>query len=448
MVHKDRLLIVDDDETFRRITQSLLEDAGCYQVDTAESADAAVALLRDNHYDLVLTDLVMAGKDGLEFLDYLKEWTPETPVLMVTGFASVESAVKAMKSGAEDYLTKPCSGDELLIKIKRILDAKKEHQELNRLREEVSEKYTFQNIIGKSPEMQSVFKLIQQVAETDASVLINGETGTGKELVAKAIHYNSLRKNRPFISVNCAALTETILESELFGHERGAFTGAVKQKPGRFELANQGTLFLDEIGDISAATQAKLLRVLQEREFERVGGTQTIYTDIRIISATNKNLQEEIEASNFREDLYYRLNVMPVFLTPLRERQQDLPLLVQHFIDIYAVKMQKPVKAVSSAALEILLNHPWPGNVRELENVIERAIILCKSDEIDMQHLLYLNRDNKNDFISSSLQKHMTEEQLTKLYARMVLNSQNGNKKETCNILGINYRTLQSRLQD
>jgi DNA-binding NtrC family response regulator len=447
MTQKPKILIIDDDETFRAVTRSLLEDEG-YHVAVADSADSAEPMIRDHLVDLILTDLVMRGKDGLMVLEQAQKWQPETPVVMVTGFASVNSAVHAMKAGAEDYLTKPCSSDELLLKIKRALAKAQEHQELARLREEVSEKYTFDNIIGSSPSMQAVFRVIRQVAETDASVLIQGETGTGKELVAKAIHYNSLRKDQAFISVNCAALSETLLESELFGHERGAFTGAVRQKPGRFELANGGTLFLDEIGDILQPTQAKLLRVLQEREFERVGGTDTIKTDIRLISATNKDLPVKIAEGFFREDLFYRLNVMPMMLTPLRKRREDIPVLVQHFIAMYEKKARRNVQRISHSAMTMLLNYAWPGNVRELENVVERAVILCNGPEIDVEHLVYLNQTPETKLLDEALQSRMTEAQITRLYARLVLSAENGSKKNTCSVLGINFRTLQNRLDE
>lgn len=442
----NKILVVDDDRAFQAVTKSLLEESG-FSVEVAESAEAAEEKLREKTFDLVLTDLVMAGTDGLEFLNVVKTWSPQTPVVMITGFASVDSAVAAMKAGAEDYLTKPCSGDELVLKINRVLDKKKNQEELFRLREEVAEKYVFENILGKSPEMQSVFRLIAQVAETDAAVLIQGETGTGKELVAKAIHYNSLRRDSPFVSVNCAALSETLLESELFGHERGAFTGAIKQKLGRFELAHQGTLFLDEVGDIPLATQIKLLRVLQEGEFERVGGTETIRADMRIISASNKHLKKAIEEGTFREELFYRLNVVPILLSPLRQRRQDIPLLTQHFVERYAKQVQKNIVAVSPSAMEMLLRYPWPGNVRELENVIERAVILCNTETIEVNHLLNLNKEIETELLGKAIQEHMSEAEVTHLYARMVLNEQNGNKKEACRILGINYRTLQNRLK-
>ncbi len=439
------ILLVDDDRTFRTVTYSLLVDEE-YIVDVADSAEAAETKIQEKQYDLILTDLKMTGRDGLELLSFARKWSPKTPVLMVTGFASIDSAVAAMKAGAKDYLTKPCSNDELLLKIGRTIEQSQAQVELARLREEIADKYTFENIIGKSPAMQSVFKLIRQVAETDASVLIQGETGTGKELVAKAIHYNSLRKDKAFISVNCAALSENLLESELFGHEKGAFTGAIKQKQGRFELADGGTLFLDEVGDIPLTTQVKLLRAIQEREFERVGGSCTVQTDIRIISASNKDLKSAIQEKVFREDLYYRLNVMPILLTPLRHRQEDIALLAESFAQKYAVRNKKPVAGIAPAAMEILLRFEWPGNVRELENTMERAVILCNGTVIEVDHLMSLNQNKELELLRNAVQQHMTEEQVTRLYARMILEEQGGNKKETCKVLGINFRTLQNRL--
>jgi DNA-binding NtrC family response regulator len=388
---KDRILIVDDDDTFRSVTRALLEDEG-YLVVVAGSASEAVRVMLEKQFDLVLTDLVMPGASGLEFLGQIKAHYPTMPVVMVTGFASINSAIDAMKEGAEDYLTKPCGNDELILKVRRCLEKSKEREELQRLRHEVAHRYTFENIIGRSPPMQKVFELISHVAETDATVLIQGETGTGKELVAKAIHYNSTRRNQAYVGVNCAALAETLLESELFGHEKGAFTGAIKQKVGRFTLAHRGTLFLDEIGDIPLPTQAKLLRVLQERRFERVGGTETLQVDIRLISATNRDLTEAIRESRFREDLYYRLNVVPITLPALRERREDVPLLASHFVRHYAQEMGKSVEGVEASALDTLLRYHWPGNVRELENMIERAVVLCQESHISLHHLMLPRR--------------------------------------------------------
>lgn len=439
------ILLIDDDRAFRTVTSSLLEDEG-YQVDVAESAETGLKLLQEKPYDLVLSDMKMEGMDGLEFMRQLKARFPKLMVMMITGFASVDSAVEAMKIGAEDYLTKPCSNAELLMKISKILEHKRTNEELEQLRTTLTGRYQFSQIIGKSERMQEVFSVIEQVATTDATVLILGETGTGKELVAKAIHFNSTRKSRPFVAVNSAALPETLLESELFGHEKGAFSGAIQQKPGRFELAHSGTLFLDEVGDIPLPTQVKLLRVLQEKTFERVGGTRTLQTNIRVISATNKNLKNEIAAHKFREDFYFRLNVMPIHLPALRERREDIPLLAYHFLQHFAKNMGKTTSEISVSALKLLLNYHWPGNVRELENVIERAMILCNGPAIDVEHLSFYDQSDAFELLKDARKRQLPEQELTEIYARMMLQAHQGNKKETCKTLGINFRTLQNRL--
>ncbi len=443
---KPTILVVDDDAAFRAVTSALLEDEG-YGVTCAADGNEAIAILRERHFDLVLSDLVMTEISGLQVLETAKTLSPRTIVIMVTGFASVESAVEAIKHGAEDYLTKPCGNAELLLKVERALAQRRKDEELARLRDVVAQSHSFGNLIGKSPRMQQVFRLAQQVASTDATALLLGETGTGKELLARAIHFNSPRRHGPFVAVNCAAIAETLLESELFGHERGAFTGAIRQKPGRFEMAEKGTLFLDEVGDIPMATQIKLLRVLQEREFERVGGNETIRCDIRLISATNQNLEQAIQEKKFREDLYYRLNVVPIRLPALRERPEDIPLLAQHFLKKYVQALNKPVAKISEAALNLLLQHKWPGNVRELENLVERAIVLCTGEVIDIEHLLMLQDRPEADLLSQARSRQLTERQLTQLYARMILDVAAGNKKEACRILDINFRTLQNRLE-
>jgi len=444
-IRQDRILIVDDDKTFRSVTKRLLEEDG-YLVEVAVSSDEAIVLLEKKHFDLLLSDLVMPGTGGLDFLNYIKSHDPAVPVVMITGFASINSAVEAMKRGAEDYLTKPCGNEELLIKIRRTLEKSREREELQRLRAELSEKYTFQNLTGKSPLMQRVFSLIAQIAETDTTVLITGETGTGKELVAKAIHYNSLRRGQPFVAVNCAALAETLLESELFGHEKGAFTGAIKQKLGRFEMANRGTLFLDEAAEIPLPTQVKLLRVLQERQFERVGGTEGIHVDIRLISATNRDLSKAIRDGSFREDLFYRLNVVPIHLPPLRERREDILLLAANFVQRYARALNKTVEGIAPSAMEFLLRYHWPGNVRELENVVERSVVLCQEAQISAKNLLLLNQRGEEKLLQEALMQRLTEDEIIQRYARLVLEESGGNKKEACRVLGINFHTLQRRL--
>ncbi|MCG3120003.1 MAG: Regulatory protein AtoC [bacterium] len=443
---KPSILVVDDDAAFRAVTSALLEDEG-YAVTCAGDGSAAIALLRERHFDLVLSDLVMADVSGLQVLETAKTLSSRTLVIMVTGFASVESAVEAIKRGAEDYLTKPCGNAELLLKVERALAQRLKDEELARLRDVVAQSHSFGNLIGKSARMQQVFRLAQQVAASDATVLLLGETGTGKELLARALHFNSPRRNGPFVAVNCAAMAETLLESELFGHEKGAFTGAIRQKPGRFEMAEKGTLFLDEVGDIPLVTQIKLLRVLQEREFERVGGSETIKCDIRLVSATNHNLEQLIQEKKFREDLYYRLNVVPVKVPALRERPEDIPLLAQHFLKKYVQALNKPIGKISEAAMNLLLQHKWPGNVRELENLIERAVVLCTGDVVDVEHLLLLQERPEADLLAQARSQQLTERQLTQLYARMILDLVGGNKKEACRVLDLNFRTLQNRLE-
>ncbi len=445
MKNNPQILIIDDDHAFRTLTQNLLEDEG-YRVITAENATAGLLRVQENHFDLLLSDLMMEGMNGIQFLQEVKKLYPKLMVIMITGYASINSAVEAMKLGAEDYLTKPCSNEELIIKIKKVLERKQAYDELEQLKSSLIERHQFYHIIGKSKPMQKLYSLIEQIASTDTTVLIQGETGTGKELVAKAIHFNSQRKDKPFIAVNCAALPETLLESELFGHEKGAFSGAIQQKLGRFELAHGGTLFLDEIGDIPLSTQVKLLRVLQEHAFERVGGIKTIETDIRLITATNKDLKQGIAQKDFREDLYFRLNVMPITLPPLRERPEDIPILALHFLKRFTERFNKPVVSISEAAMKIMLNYRWQGNVRELENVMERAVILCNGKTIDVEHLSFYEQVKELEFLYDSIQKKLTEQELTEIYARMILKEHNGNKKEACRTLGLNFKTLQRRL--
>ncbi len=435
------ILLVDDDQAFRTVTQSLLQDEGL-DVTTASNAHDGLAALDEKKFDLILSDLMMQGMNGLEFVQKIKQRDPAQLVIMITGYASVDSAVEAMRRGAYDYLTKPCSNDELVLKVKKALDSKKDRDELTRLRSQMEERHQLHNIIGKSAPMQRVFDLIDQVADADVSVMITGETGTGKELVAKALHYNSSRKNGPFIAVNCAALPETLLESELFGHEKGAFSGAVKQKIGRFEMADGGTLFLDEIGDILLEMQVKLLRVLQEKIFERVGGTTSIKTDLRLISATHVDLNEAIRNATFRQDLYFRLNVMPIHMPPLRDRLDDIPLLARFFVD----KFSKNSKTISESTLQALMTYNWPGNVRELENIMERAVLLCRGNIIEVDHLLFQEPSTELGLLRDGVTKRLTENELNAMYARLILNELGGNKKLACELLGINFKTLQKRL--
>jgi len=375
------ILVVDDEPNYLIVLSELLRDEG-FEVFTAASGKDGMAQVQEVDLDLVITDMQMPGMDGLQLLDAIKETNANLPVIMITAFAEVDKAVAAMQAGAFNYLAKPFSNDELLVNVSKAVQHYSLITENSRLRKEMLDRTGFSGMVGKSKHMQQVYELIEKVAPTPSSVLIAGESGTGKELVAKAIHFNSPRADKPFITVNCAALAENLLESELFGHEKGAFTGAVAMRKGRFELADGGTLFLDEIGEIPLALQAKLLRSIQEKCFERVGGSTTLSVDVRIVSATNKELKEEVKKGNFREDLYYRLNVIYLGLPALRERQDDIPLLVEYFVKSMADRLDKPNLEIGKDAMRLLVSLPWEGNVRELENTIERAAILCDNSRI------------------------------------------------------------------
>ena len=383
---KKRVLLVDDEPRVRASLRTVLEPT--YEI--LEAADAAEGLKSFKHDapDLVLLDVILPGTDGLAALQTMRTENRAVPVIMLTGTKSVKTAVDAMKLGAADYLSKPFDVEELQIVIERTLGKQELEQEVRQLRAQVVQRYAFHNLIGKSPAMQEIYAKIEQVADSRTTVLVTGESGTGKELVAKAIHYNSARRERPFVALNCAALPETLIESELFGHEKGSFTDATARRVGQFELAHTGTLFLDEIGDLSAATQAKLLRVLQEREFTRVGGVQSIKVDVRIVAATNKNLDEMVRKNQFREDLYYRINVIALYLPPLRERGEDIALLAKHFLAKRIEEEKRPPQEFTKGSLELISHYPWPGNVREMENIIEQAFIWSKgSNVITPEHL-------------------------------------------------------------
>jgi len=378
------ILIVDDEPNYLIILSELLQDEG-FDVFTASSGKEGLDICKNSDIDLILTDMQMEGMDGMELLSNVKEFNPGLPVIVITAYADVEKAVKAMQAGAFGYLSKPFANDELLVNINKAVSHYALIKENQRLRSQLKSADSFSGIVGKNKRMKKIYQLIQKVSPTPASVLISGESGTGKELVARAIHNNSPRENKPFIAVNCAALAANLLESELFGHEKGAFTGAATMRKGRFEVADGGTIFLDEISEIPLELQSKLLRVLQEKTFERVGGTKTIKVDVRVVSATNKDLKEEVSAGKFREDLFYRLNVIHLHLPPLRERLDDLPLLVDAFIEKYRKVLNLESLSVSSEATKLLLKLPWEGNVRELENTIERAAILCSDGVIDVE---------------------------------------------------------------
>ncbi|MCK4768298.1 MAG: sigma-54-dependent Fis family transcriptional regulator [Desulfobacula sp.] len=373
----ENILIVDDEKNYPRIIGEILQEEG-YTSLTASSGMEALDILNNELIDLVLTDVKMPGMSGIQLLEKIKEINPDIPVIIMTAYGSVEKAVGAMHKGAYTFILKPFENQTLIAHIAKAISVYRIVQENSMLRNAVSSRYSFDNIIGKSKPMQEIYEIIKKVAPSNASALIEGESGTGKELVAKSIHYNSLRKNKPLVVVNCSAFVETLLESELFGHEKGAFTGAGTMKKGRFEISDKGTLFLDEIGELPISLQVKLLRVLQEKTIERVGGTQPIPVDFRLIAATNKNLEDEVKKGHFREDLYYRLNVVKVVIPPLRERSEDIPLLIKHFIDKYTREQHagSNVSGINPEAIKILCDYQWQGNVRELENTIERSVIL------------------------------------------------------------------------
>ncbi len=388
---KATILAVDDEPAILIAIERLLSGCG-HQVETASSGEQAIDRLRRGAYDLVVTDLTLAPLTGMDVLRWTRDHANETgesalPVILITAYGSERAAVEAMKLGAVDYLPKPFDNDELVRVVERALEERRLRRDLQLLRQEVSDKYRFHNILGKSPAMQRVFERLRKVAGTDLTVLILGPSGTGKELVANAVHYNSPRRRRPLIKVNCAAFSSELVESELFGHEQGAFTGATRARQGKFELADGGSLLLDEIGDMSLETQAKVLRVLQEKAFERVGGNRTLNVDVRLLAATNQNLEALIAEGKFRQDLYYRLNVVPIELPALGERAGDLPLLTEHFLRTTAKKLDRPRRPLSSEALRCLVEHPWEGNIRELEHAIEHAVVLADGGTIELEDL-------------------------------------------------------------
>jgi len=382
-----RILVVDDEEIVIRSCQRILAD-GDFQVDAAHNGLEALKKINEVDYDMLILDIKMPKMNGIEVLQRVKEAHPDIDVIMITGLNEIETAVQAMKLGAFDYLPKPFDPEELEIVVARAFERRRLLQENLNLKNEVSARYRFENIIGASPPMQAVFRLIARCAPTNSTVLVRGESGTGKELIARAIHHNSLRKDKPFVTVDCTSLSENLLESELFGHVKGSFTGAVSNKRGLFELADGGTLFLDEIGNISLSTQAKLLRFIEEREFKAVGDTRTQMVNIRLITATNKKLETMVADGNFRDDLYYRINIFPIEIPPLRDRRDDIPALAFHFLKLFSKELERKVSEFSAGAMNLLVNHDWPGNVRELENIVHRAVILANGDVIRQGHLV------------------------------------------------------------
>ena len=443
------ILVVDDDADMRELAYDMLKDRG-HQVSTAGSGEEALRQLAEEDYAAVLTDLRMKGMQGIELLTQIKHDYPDINVILMTAFGTVETAVEAMKHGASDYLTKPVKKDELIRVVERVIREAALRREVNRLRKEVHREYSFHQILGKSKAIQVVFDLIRRVADSPTNVLITGESGTGKELVAKAIHYNSSRKDAPFIPVNCAAIPEQLLESELFGHMRGSFTDAKVDKRGLFEEAQKGTLFLDEISELPLMLQAKILRAIQEKEIRRVGANKPISVDVRIMAATNLNLSEEVKHKRFREDLYYRLNVIELKLPPLRERREDIPLLADAFLRKCGEGAGKTVKGVTEAALAMLIDYTWPGNVRELENVIERAVTLTRGDKISPDDLPPAVQGSRGDrrVLDEAAEKSLPLHEIEKEYIKKILEKTGGNKYQAAHALGIDRKTLYRKLAE
>jgi DNA-binding NtrC family response regulator len=437
--------VVDDEEQMRDLLAKVLERKG-YEVSVCGDGAEALTLLEREPADLVITDVRMPGLNGMEALRAVKELNPEIVVLIMTAFGSIDQAVQAVKEGAYDYINKPFKIDEILLTIQKALEERHLRHEVSTLRQELRTRYHFENLIGKSRAMQEVFGLIEQVAGSRSTVMVYGKSGTGKELVAKAIHYNSPRSAKAFVAVNCAAIPAELLESELFGHEKGAFTGAIATKVGKFELATGGTLFLDEIGHMRLDLQAKILRALQEREIERVGGTRTIKIDVRVLAATNRDLKKAIEDGTFREDLYYRLNVVPITLPDLKDRQEDIPLLANHFVQKFAPESNPAMREIAKEAMAILMSHTWPGNVRELENVIERAVTLGRGPAVEPRDLPPQLAGGTNP-LERALAKEASLEDLEKDYIAMILRRTKGHQIRAASILGIDRRTLYRKIR-
>jgi two-component system response regulator PilR (NtrC family) len=450
---RQKILVVDDEKSMCDFLEIMLNKEG-YEVASTTSGEKALELLDNNLYSMVLTDVKMPVVDGFEVLRKTKEVSPDTVVIMITAYGSPEGAVTAIKEGAYDYITKPFRVEEVKLTIKKSLERSNLIKENIRLRQTVEDRYKFWNLIGKSPKMQRVYELVEKVSQTKANVLITGESGTGKELVAKAVHFNSARKDRSFVTLNCGAIPENLLESELFGHMKGSFTGAIANKRGLLEMAESGTLFMDEIGELPLPLQVKLLRVIQEREFKRVGGTEDIKVDVRIISASNQDLQQKVAHGGFREDLFYRLNVIQIKIPPLRERKEDIPLLVNHFVRKYSADTGKEIEGIAPEALELLLEYNFPGNVRELENIIERSITLETTTTIADRHIRsYLNERMISKGIPPTLEipeegidLNKVVEDLEKAFILKALDQTNGVKKKAAEILGMNFRAMRYKL--
>ncbi|HLI85914.1 MAG TPA: sigma-54 dependent transcriptional regulator [Bryobacteraceae bacterium] len=444
---KKRILVVEDEDKLRRVIELQLTTSG-FEVDKAATAEEGVKIV--DRADLVLTDLRLPNMDGLQFLSLIRRQNAQVPVVIMTAFGSVETAVEAMKSGATDFLLKPFSLDHLMQVVHKALEIRALRDENRQLKEELGRRYEYDNIIGRSEAMQDIFATIERVAPTRATVLLCGESGVGKDLIARAIHYHSPRRDRPLVKINCSALPENLMESELFGYEKGAFTGATAAKPGKFEQADTGTVLLDEIGDVPPAIQVKLLRILQEREFERLGSNVTRHIDVRVIAATNQDLRAALEQGTFREDLYYRLNVVPLNIPPLRERKQDIAFLANHFVRKLAPDSGRKVSGISDAAMEKLIGYHWPGNVRELENVIERALILCRGQQLEADDIKLEMAPRPRPAADSNqhhfLPEGMTLDQYEQELIREALRRADGNKSQAARLLGLTRNALRYRL--
>ena len=445
---KPKILIAEDEKNQRDLLEGFLKKEG-FSVESAASGREALDRLGRDFFDIILLDYKMPELDGLHTLREIRKLYPDLPVVMMTAYGTVETAVASMKEGALDYLTKPIDLDELLLIFHKVIERSQLIQENKALKAQLQERYTFSNIIYGSPKMEEVIGLVGRVAPSQATILIRGESGTGKELIANAIHFASSRSSMPLIKVNCSAIPESLLEGELFGHEKGAFTGATQRRIGRFEEANGGTIFLDEIGDLSPGTQVKLLRILQEKEFQRLGSNTTLKTDVRVIAATNQNLEEVMKKGLFREDLYYRLNVITIPLPPLRERREDIPLLIDYFLKKYSNVNQKTISDISKEARNLLLRHPYPGNVRELENLIERAVVLCRGEVITTQDLPYHLQEGKSEIEFRKREKSLPEslEEIEKDLITKALHQRQGVQTRAAESLGISERVLRYKIK-
>jgi DNA-binding NtrC family response regulator len=444
------ILIVEDEPKMQRLLELNLKEEG-YDTHSAADAEAGLNIVRQEKIDLVLTDLKLPGMNGLEFLQAVKRTNAAIPVVLVTAYGSVETAVEAMKAGASDYVLKPFSMEEIKLILRKELDVRSLREENRSLREALGRRYEFKNIIGRSSAMQEVLAKVERVAPTNSTVLLGGESGVGKDMIARAIHEHSRRASGPFIKINCTAIPENLLESELFGYEKGAFTGAVAAKPGKFELADKGTIFLDEIGDVPGSIQVKLLRVLQEREFERLGGTKTLKVDVRVVAATNQDLRAALEEGTFREDLYYRLNVVPISIPPLRQHKEDIPYLADFFLERFAREAGKNLDGITPAAMKVLTDFHWPGNVRELENIIERAVVMANGEKVDVGDIQLDTAPARLPAASDGtaapfLPVGITLEEHEDELIREALRRAGGNKSQAARMLGLSRNALRYRL--